>query len=303
MDALAALRLQIAWGADEALDDAPLDRTLGAPDARAAPARQAAPRAAGGVADGDVPVAPARPPAAAGAGGGPARAGAAAQALPEAVRTPPGAGAGAAAFATPVAQAQAAAGAAGTQAALREALAGFAPCPLRDTAGHLVFFDGNPDAGVVLVGEVPGAEEDRAGTPFAGPPGQLLDRMLGSVGLDRTTVAMTMLVPWRPPGGRPPTDGEVAMCLPFLQRHLALLRPRLLVPLGGLATRAVTGNSLGIRRLRGRPAEAAVPGIEGLVAVLPMLHPAHLLRTPGAKREAWADLLQLRALLGPVTKP
>lgn len=275
MDALAALRLQIAWGADEALDDLPLDRTR----ATVAIRRPQAARAA------DPGVAPAVP----------------AEVVAAPVRVAPVLP-GAAALATPVVQAQAAAAAAGTREALREALAGFAPCPLRDTAGHLVFFDGNPDAGVVLVGEVPGAEEDRAGTPFAGPAGQLLDRMLGSVGLDRTTVAMTMLVPWRPPGGRVPTDGEVAMCLPFLQRHLALLRPRVLVPLGALATRAVTGNSLGIRRLRGRVAEAAVPGLEASAVVLPMLHPAHLLRTPGAKREAWADLLQLRALLDGVTK-
>ena len=280
MDALAALRLQIAWGADEALDDLPLDRTRAAVAVRRPQvARVADPGvAAAPVVAAEVVAAVAAP-----------------------VRVAPVL-AGAAALATPVVQAQEAAAAAGTREALREALAGFAPCPLRDTAGHLVFFDGNPDAGVVLVGEVPGAEEDRAGMPFAGPAGQLLDRMLGSVGLDRTTVAMTMLVPWRPPGGRLPTDGEVAMCLPFLQRHLALLRPRVLVPLGALATRAVTGNSLGIRRLRGRVAEAAVPGLEASAVVLPMLHPAHLLRTPGAKREAWADLLQLRALLGPVTK-
>lgn len=275
MDALAALRLQIAWGADEALDDLPLDRTRATVAVRRPQAARAADPGVAPVVPVEVVAAPVR----------------VAPVLP-----------GAAALATPVVQAQAAAAAAGTREALREALAGFAPCPLRDTAGHLVFFDGNPDAGVVLVGEVPGAEEDRAGTPFAGPAGQLLDRMLGSVGLDRTTVAMTMLVPWRPPGGRLPTDGEVAMCLPFLQRHLALLRPRVLVPLGALATRAVTGNSLGIRRLRGRVAEAAVPGLEAAAVVLPMLHPAHLLRTPGAKREAWADLLQLRALLDGVTK-
>lgn len=276
MDALAALRLQFAWGADEALDDLPLDRT------RTAAARrpQVAPAAGPGV----VAASPVRSETVA---------------APARVAT---VSAGATALSTPVVQAQAAAAAADTREALREALAGFAPCPLRDTAGHLVFFDGNPDAGVVLIGEVPGAEEDRVGAPFAGPAGQLLDRMLGSVGLDRTTVAMTMLVPWRPPGGRPPTDGEVAMCLPFLQRHLALLRPRVLVPLGALATRAVTGNSLGIRRLRGRVAEAAVPGLEASAVVLPMLPPAHLLRTPGAKREAWADLLQLRALIGGVTK-
>ncbi len=283
MDALAALRLQIAWGADEALDDLPLDRTRAA----SAPARrpQVAVRAA------DPGIAAALP----------AQSGVVAP-VAVAARVAPAAPAGVVALATPVAQAQAAAEAAGTREALREALAGFAPCPLRDTAGHLVFFDGNPDAGVVLVGEVPGAEEDRAGLPFAGPAGQLLDRMLGSVGLGRTTVAMAMLVPWRPPGGRTPTDAEVAMCLPFLQRHLVLLRPRVLVPLGALATRAVTGNSLGIRRLRGRVAEAAVPGLDGSVVVLPMLPPAHLLRTPGAKREAWADLLQLRALVDRVTK-
>ncbi|MGI4975303.1 MAG: uracil-DNA glycosylase [Janthinobacterium lividum] len=282
MDALAALRLQIAWGADEALDDLPLDRTRPV----AAAARR--PQVARAAADPGVAAAP------------PVRAEVVAPVVAPARVVP--VPAGAAALATPVVQAQAAAAAAGTREALREALAGFAPCPLRDTAGHLVFFDGNPEAGVVLVGEVPGAEEDRAGTPFAGPAGQLLDRMLGSVGLGRTTVAMTMLVPWRPPGGRPPTDGEVAMCLPFLQRHLVLLRPRVLVPLGALATRAVTGNSLGIRRLRGRVAEAAVPGLEGTAVVLPMLPPAHLLRTPGAKREAWADLLQLRTLLDGVTK-
>ena len=304
MDALAALRLQIEWGADEALDDAPLDRTRPAPAGRVTTPGRPAP---GGDTHRSVAARPAAarpattPPGAAPPALGPPQAhpaGTSGTALPPgqpAARATP--------LTTPAAQAQAAADAADTPDALRAALAAFALCPLRDTAGHLVFADNNPEAGVVLIGEVPGAEEDRTGTPFAGPPGQLLDRMLASVGLDRSRLAMAMLVPWRPPGGRPPTDGEIAICLPFLLRHLALLRPRLLVPLGGLATRAVTGNSLGIRRLRGRLTESAIPGLEHPVPTLPMLHPAHLLRTPGAKREAWADLLQLRSLAKTITNP
>ncbi len=316
MDALAALRLQIEWGADEALDDAPLDRTRPAPAGRVATPARLAP---GGDAHRPVAARPAvarpatLPPGAAPPAPGPPQARpagtsgtarpASSPGLPEvAARITPGLVARATPLATPAAQAQAAADAADTPDALRAALAAFTLCPLRDTAGHLVFAD-NPEAGVVLIGEVPGAEEDRTGTPFAGPPGQFLDRMLASVGLDRSRLAMVMLVPWRPPGGRPPTDGEIATCLPFLLRHLALLRPRLLVPLGGLATRAVTGNSLGIRRLRGRLTESAIPGLEHPVPTLPMLHPAHLLRTPGAKREAWADLLQLRSLTEPITNP
>jgi len=312
MDALAALRLQIAWGADEALDDAPLDRTRRAPrpgrvdPSRPVPAAYADRPATGRptlsrpaiVPSGTVP-AGARPPAAT-----PSSAGLVdpSPRLPDTIARVPRVPARAAPFATPAAQAQAAAAAAGTPDALRDALAAFTLCPLRDTAGHLVFSGGNPASGVVLIGEVPGPEEDRTGTPFAGPPGQLLDRMMASVGFDRTILAMAMLVPWRPPGGRPATDGEIATCLPFLLRHLALLRPRLLVPLGGLATRAVTGNSLGIRRLRGRMTESVIPGLDRPVPTLPMLHPAHLLRTPGAKREAWADLLQLQNVSETITR-
>ena len=306
MDALAALRLQIEWGADEALDDAPLDRTRAAPAGRLPLPGHKAPLARPANGSDAHGAAAARPPATRGpaaqdpAASGTDRPPGAAPSQPDvAARVTP---ARVAPFATPAAQAQAAAAAATTPDALRAALAAFTGCPLRDTAGHLVFPDANPEAGVMLIGEVPGPEEDRTGIPFTGPPGQLLDRMLASVGLDRTGLAVAMLVPWRPPGGRPPTDAEIATCLPFLLRHVALLRPRLLVPLGGLATRAVTANSLGIRRLRGRLTEAAIPGLEQPVPTLPMLHPAHLLRTPGAKREAWADLLHLRALAESITK-
>jgi DNA polymerase len=183
---------------------------------------------------------------------------------------------------------------AGSLAELRAAMAAFDGCPLAATATNLVFADGNPDAGLMLVGEGPGAEEDRAGKPFVGPSGRLLDRMLASIGLDRTRYLITNVIPWRPPGNRNPTDNEVLTCLPFLLRHIALARPRRLVLLGALATRAVTGSNAGIRRLRGRWIDVTIPGLPAPVPALPMLHPAYLLRTPGAKREAWADMVQLR---------
>ncbi|MBV9539070.1 MAG: uracil-DNA glycosylase, partial [Acidisphaera sp.] len=140
--------------------------------------------------------------------------------------------------------------------------------------------------------------------PFVGPSGQFLDRMLASIGLDRTKLVITNLIPWRPPGNRNPTDAEVLICLPFLLRHIALVRPRRLVLLGALATRSVLGGTSGIRRMRGRWVEASIPGIEDPVPALPMLHPAYLLRTPGAKREMWSDLILLkRALETDLAKP
>ncbi|MDE2576631.1 MAG: uracil-DNA glycosylase, partial [Rhodospirillales bacterium] len=203
----------------------------------------------------------------------------------------------AAPMAAPVARAQALADGAATREALRAALAGFDGCPLAATATNLVFDDGNPDSGLMLIGEGPGAEEDRAGKPFVGPSGQLLDRMLASIGLDRTKVLITNLIPWRPPGNRNPTDAEIAVCLPFLRRHIALVRPRHLVLLGALATHALTGDKAGIRRMRGKWVKLTVPGLDTPVPALPMLHPAYLLRTPGAKRDAWADLRLLRRAL------
>jgi DNA polymerase len=255
MDVLAALRLQIEWGADEALDPAPRDRF-------AAPTVVAT-RAA--------PVAPAP----------------AAQVQPRAPLVQP----------APVQRAQEVAAAARTLEELQAALAGFDGCALSVTATNLVFADGNPAAGLMLVGEGPGAEEDRAGRPFVGPSGQFLDRMLASIGLDRSRYLITNLIPWRPPGNRNPTDAEVLICLPFLLRHIALVRPQRLVLLGALAARSVLGGSAGITRLRGRWHMATIPGLPDPVPALPMLHPAYLLRTPGAKREAWADLLLLRRTL------
>ena len=160
-----------------------------------------------------------------------------------------------------------------------------------------MFLDGNPAAPVLIIGEAPGAEEDRLGRPFVGRAGQLLDRMLAAIGLDRTSVQITNVIYWRPPGNRKPTSAEIAACLPFVLRHIALARPRALVLAGGTAASALLPLSEGITRLRGRWFELAVPGLDRPVSTLPMFHPAFLLRTPERKREAWRDLLALKARL------
>jgi DNA polymerase len=132
---------------------------------------------------------------------------------------------------------------------------------------------------------------------MAGPAGQLLDRMLASIGLDRSSVMIINLIPWRPPGGRPPTEAEIATCLPFLRRHLALLRPRIVVSLGALPYQVLSGSDATIRRLRGRWQRIVLPGVVESVAMMAMMHPAVLLRMPAAKKEAWADLLALQQAL------
>jgi uracil-DNA glycosylase len=176
---------------------------------------------------------------------------------------------------------------------LRAALEAFQGCGLKATATRLVFADGAPDARIMLVGEAPGADEDRIGRPFVGRAGQLLDRMLASIGLDRTKVYIANVVPWRPPGNRTPTLQETAICLPFMMRQIALVNPRWLVCLGGSATQTLLGAKEGITRARGVWREYL--NEDGrVIPALPMFHPAYLLRTPGAKRWAWADLRKLR---------
>ena len=251
MDVMEALRLQVEWGADEALMETPQDRRAAA---------VAAP----------VAVAVARP-------------------APPVAAVAPG----------PAEAARIAAGCA-TLEELRAALARFTGCALRDTATQLVFADGAEAPKLVIVGEAPGGEEDRAGKPFVGPAGQLLDRMLGSIGLDRTQVRIVNTVPWRPPGNRTPTEGEVAVCLPFLQRQIALVKPRGLLLLGAVAAKAMLAEPerhLGIRRLRGTWREVAVPGLDAPLPCLPSYHPAYLLRMPSAKAESWRDLIAIREWL------
>ncbi len=191
----------------------------------------------------------------------------------------------------PVVAAREAAAAATSLDHLRAAMESFAHCDLRRGARQLVFADGTPGAPVMIIGEAPGREEDRAGKPFVGRAGQLLDRMLAAIDIDRAeTVYITNVLPWRPPQNRDPRPDEIAMMQPFLERHVALAKPRVLVVMGNISCQAVL-NKRGITRLRGQWDQALN------LPVLPMLHPAYLLRQPQAKRQAWADLLELRAFL------
>lgn len=195
-----------------------------------------------------------------------------------------------------VAAARSMAGAAADLPALAAAMAAYPHCDLRLGARSLVFADGAPAARVMIVGEAPGREEDVEGRPFVGQAGQLLDRMFAAIGLSRhapdpvNAVYITNVLPWRPPSNRTPQAAEIAMLLPFLERHIALQNPTLVVLMGNIPCQALLGRS-GITRLRGLWAE-----VMGRPA-LPMVHPAYLLRQPAAKREAWADLLALKTRL------
>ena len=178
---------------------------------------------------------------------------------------------------------------------LAAAMAGFDGCALKFTASNLVFGDGNPEAAVMFIGEAPGADEDREGKPFVGVSGQLLDRMMAAVGLDRSSAYISNILPWRPPGNRKPSPAEVLSCRPFIDRHIALVGPRVLVFVGGTAASTLLETSQGITRLRGRWARYGVEGAE--IPAMPIFHPAYLLRQPGLKRETWRDLQAIRQRL------
>jgi DNA polymerase len=254
MDALALLRLQIEWGADEALDDSPVDRLRSVSTPPPASLRLATPP-------------PASPPPV--------------QAVP---RT------GAAERAVAVAAA------AGTLEALSAAIAGFDGCALRDTATKPVLPAGDPDSSLLLIGDPPGAEEDRSGVPFAGPDGALLDRMLASIGLERTRLLATPLIPWRPPGGRPPSPAELAVCLPFLHRLIVLSAPSRILLLGTLAARTLLPGQR--RRPGGGWTQLALPGLPAAVPTLLLPAPGSLAGSPPLRRDAWVELRRLRRVLG-----
>lgn len=186
--------------------------------------------------------------------------------------------------------------------ALRAALEQFEGCALKKTATNLVFADGNPAADVMLIGEAPGADEDRQGKPFVGVSGQLLDRMMASVGLDRSTFYITNVCFWRPPGNRKPTEAELAAQLPFVTRHIELVRPKVLVLVGGSSAQGLLGLNDGITRLRGRWFDYRSPGLEGAIPAIPIFHPAYLLRQPSLKRETWRDLLKLQHRLAELSR-
>ena len=186
---------------------------------------------------------------------------------------------------------------ASTLAALEAALENFDGCALNQPGARLVFGDGNPEADLMIIGEAPGAEEERQGLPFVGPAGKLLDRMLAAIGRDRGQAYITNMLYWRPPLNRSPTPAEITACQPFLLRHIALVSPKLVVAVGGTAAKALLDKSTGIMRLRGNWFELPVPGLAAPLPMTAILHPAFLLRSPGQKRETWRDLLAIAAKL------
>ncbi|QAY95962.1 uracil-DNA glycosylase [Methylovirgula ligni] len=174
---------------------------------------------------------------------------------------------------------------------LRAELLAFEGCGLKATATQLVFADGNPEADIMFVGEAPGADEDRIGRPFVGRAGQLLDKMLAAIGLDRTKVYIANVVPWRPPGNRTPTPLETGVCLPFTRRQIELVAPKILICLGAPSMQTLLGIKEGIMRSRGRWVDYDRGGT--IIPAMAMLHPAYLLRQPSHKKFAWQDLREL----------
>ncbi|MEX3008101.1 uracil-DNA glycosylase family protein [Hoeflea sp. TYP-13] len=180
-----------------------------------------------------------------------------------------------------------------TVAALREALSSFNGCNLRFGARNTVFADGNPEANIMFIGEAPGRDEDRQGLPFVGRAGQLLDKMLTAIGLDRTGCYITNMIPWRPPGNRSPTPLEIELCRPFIERHVELVNPKVVVLLGNVSTKALLGTTRGILSLRGTWSQYH-PNSDMSIPALPTLHPAYLLRNPAQKKLSWQDFLSVR---------
>ena len=209
----------------------------------------------------------------------------------------PASAAGRTTQAPPAADARRIAASAQDLASLRSAFEAFEGCPLKETATNFVFADGAPGGRLMFIGEAPGAEEDRQGLPFVGPAGRLLDRMLSAIGLERREVYITNILPWRPPGNRNPTDSEIAVCLPFIERQIVLVEPAIVVAVGGTAAKALLDTREGIMRLRGRWFSYAVPGSGAGIPLRAILHPAYLLRQPGQKKDAWTDLIAIKQRL------
>ena len=265
---LSALAWQIELGADEAISDAPVDR-FGLPDAPASSPATPQPR-------------------------GPSHAPAAIAAEMRGDGTAAG---------TPradVPDASALAAAARSLDDLAEAERNWPGSALREGARNFVFCDGNPAARLMVIGEAPGAEEDRIGKPFVGRAGQLLDRMLAAIGLSRTApdagnaVYITNILPWRPPGNRTPSEQEAAAFLPFVIRHIQLADPDIVLTMGNTPTKALLATTTGIKRMRGRWTRHAATG----KPLVPSFHPAYLLRQPADKKLAWFDLIAVRKALG-----
>lgn len=276
-DLIAALQFYDMSGVDCCLDDQPIDRFVETRDGR---------QNVAGAADTDNRRNQLPPPSPASSQTPQRAADPAAVAAPSA-RVPDD---------TAIANAREAARLAGSIDALREALAGFNDCNLRFGARSTVFADGNPEADVMFIGEAPGRDEDRQGLPFVGRAGQLLDKMLLAIGLDRTSCYITNIIPWRPPGNRTPTPHEIELCRPFIERHVVLAAPKVVVLMGNVSTKSLLGTTRGILSLRGTWSSYR-PNSDTEIPAMPTLHPAYLLRNPAHKRLSWQDFLSVRMRL------
>lgn len=210
------------------------------------------------------------------------------------------------------AEAVRAAAAAKTLDELKAAIAAFQGFAISKTATNLVFADGDPDASIMLVGEAPGADEDRLGKPFVGASGQLLDKILRSIGLDRNAqeqpsrIYISNMLNWRPPGNRNPTPAEIEMALPFIERHIQLAAPKILIFCGSVSAKALLDTEQGISRLRGRwhnympRTKELTDKANGPIPALATYHPSYLLRTPGQKKLVWADMLEIHSKINDI---
>jgi uracil-DNA glycosylase len=179
---------------------------------------------------------------------------------------------------------------------LKNAMLRFTGCALKDTALNTVFADGSSYAKVMLIGEAPGADEDAQGLPFVGQSGQLLNKVFASVGLRRDQLYIANIVPWRPPGNRTPTTEEIAACQPFIEQHITLVKPKLLVFLGGVAAKTLLKTNSGITSLRGQFHNFIT--LDGsVISCLATYHPAYLMRSPGQKAQVWHDVLRINLKL------
>lgn len=181
---------------------------------------------------------------------------------------------------------------------LRKAVESFEGCSLRKTASNLVFSDGNPKAPIMLIGEAPGADEDREGKPFVGMSGQLLTRAFKCAGFDREKdLYISNTVFWRPPGNRQPTQQELDACFPFTQRHIEIINPKVLILVGSTAVKALLKTNEGITKLRGKWLDYTSPGLAQSIPAMAIYHPAYLLRSPSRKKDVWMDVLKIREKL------
>ena len=175
---------------------------------------------------------------------------------------------------------------------LKEKMSSFKGCDLHKSATNMVFSDGNPKSKIMLIGEAPGHDEDLEAKPFVGRSGKLLDKMLEAINLNREKVYIANIIPWRPPANRRPTEDEINICLPFLLKHIEIIKPAALMLLGSTASFALLKNKEGISKIRGKWVDLKINNLT--IPTMPTFHPAFLLRQPGQKKHVWTDLKSLR---------